>query len=125
MCWLARQPQNRDMETNALTTLSENMAQAVEAIAPAVVQVHGRRRPVSGVVYASDIVLTSARALGGEDGVSVTAPDGRTAAAELAGWDPASGLAVLRVPDSASRRRNCRSHRRGSAHRARGRPFVE
>jgi len=74
------------------------MAQAVDAIAPAVVQVHGRRRPVSGVVYASDIVLTSARAIGGEDGVSVTAPDGRRAAAELAGWDPASGLAVLRVP---------------------------
>ena len=87
------------METNALTTFSENMAQAVDAIAPAVVQVHGRRRPVSGVVYASDIVLTSARAIGGEDGVSVTAPDGRTAGAELAGWDPASGLAVLRVPE--------------------------
>ena len=98
MCRLACQSQNRDMETNALTTFSENMAQAVDAIAPAVVQVHGRRRPVSGVVYASDIVLTSARAIGSEDGVSVTAPDGRTAAAELAGWDPASGLAALRVP---------------------------
>jgi len=30
--------------------------------------------------------------------VSVTAPDGRAAAAELAGWDPASGIAVLGVP---------------------------
>jgi S1-C subfamily serine protease len=99
MCRLACRSQNRDMATNALTTFSENMAEAVDAIAPAVVQVHGRRRPVSGVVYASDIVLTSARAIGGEDGVSVTAPDGRTAAAELAGWDPASGLAVLRVPE--------------------------
>ena len=98
MCRLPTGPQNRDMETNVLTTLSENMAQAVDGIAPAVVQVHGRRRPVSGVVYASDIVLTSARAIGGEDGVSVTAPDGRTAAVELAGWDPASGLAALRVP---------------------------
>jgi S1-C subfamily serine protease len=86
------------METNTLTTFSDQMAQAIEAIAPAVVQVHGRRRPVSGIVYADDIVLTSARALGGEDGGSVTTSDGRAVTAELAGWDPASGLAVLRAP---------------------------
>jgi len=51
------------MDTNTLSALSEQMAAAVDAIAPSVVQVHGRRRPVSGVTYASDIVLTSARAL--------------------------------------------------------------
>ena len=85
------------METNTLTALSEQMATAVDAIAPSVVQVHGRRRPVSGVVYASDIVLTNARALGSEDAVKVTTSDGRTTTAELAGWDPASGLAALRI----------------------------
>ena len=86
------------MATNALTILSDHMAQAIEAVAPAVVQVHGRRRPVSGIVYADDIVLTSARALGGVDGVSDTTSDWRAAAAELAGLVPASGLAVLRAP---------------------------
>jgi serine protease Do len=86
-----------DTNTNTLTALSEQMATAVDAIAPSVVQVHGRRRPVSGVAYASDIVLTSARALGREDGVKVTTADGRVTTAELAGWDPASGLAVLRT----------------------------
>jgi S1-C subfamily serine protease len=85
------------MDTNTLTTLSNQMADAVDAIAPSVVQVHGRRRPVSGVAYASDIVLTSARALGREDGVTITAADGKTTTAELAGWDPASGLAVLKA----------------------------
>jgi serine protease Do len=85
------------METNTLTAFSEQMAAAVDAIAPSVVQVHGRRRPVSGVAYGADIVVTSARALGREDGATITAPDGRTATAALAGWDPASGLAVLRA----------------------------
>jgi S1-C subfamily serine protease len=85
------------MEINTLTALSEQMAEAVDAIAPSVVQVHGRRRPVSGVAYARDIVLTSARALGREEGATVTTGDGRTVTADLAGWDPSSGLAVLRA----------------------------
>jgi len=74
------------------------MADTVEAIAPSVVQVQGRRRPASGVVYASDVVLTTVRALGREDGLHVRTGDGRTLDAELAGWDPATGLAVLRAP---------------------------
>ncbi len=85
------------MDTNTLTALSDQMANAVDAIAPSVVQVHGRRRPISGLAYASDIVVTSARALGREDGAKVTSSDGRVTTAELAGWDPASGLAVLRT----------------------------
>ena len=85
------------MDTNTVTALSEQLATSIDAVAPSVVQVHGRRRPVSGVAYASDIVLTSIRALGREDGVKVTTGDGRTSTADLAGWDPASGLAVLRT----------------------------
>ena len=85
------------MDTNTLTALSDQMANAVDAVAPSVVQVHGRRRPISGLAYASDIVVTSARALGREDGAKVTSSDGRVTTAELAGWDPASGLAVLRT----------------------------
>jgi S1-C subfamily serine protease len=88
--------QNAGMNTTTLTALSEQTAEAIAAIEPSVVQVHGHRRPVSGVAYASNIVLTTTRALGREDGVRVTTGDGRTAPAELAGWDPASGLAVLR-----------------------------
>jgi len=85
------------METSTLSALSEQMATAVGVITASVVQVHGRRRPVSGVAYAGDIVVTSARALGHDDGATVTAADGRSTTAELAGWDPASGLAVLRA----------------------------
>ena len=85
------------MDTSTLTTFSDQLAAVVDRVAPAVVQVRGQHRPVSGIVYAPDVVLTSIRALGREDGVTVTTADGRSAAAELVGWDPATGLAVLRV----------------------------
>src|SRR5207247_6031989 len=80
-----------------LATMSEQLANAVASISPSVVQVLGRRRPASGVVYAADVVLTTVRALGREDGLRVRMHDGRALDAELAGWDPATGLAVLRA----------------------------
>src|SRR5947209_11719996 len=73
------------------------MADAVAAAAPGVVQVHGRRRPASGLVYADNVVVTTARALGREDGLRVRRHDGEAFDAELAGWDPTTALAVLRV----------------------------
>ena len=82
---------------SSLTAFSTGLADAVAAAAPSVVQVHGRRRPASGVMYQQDVVVTSARALGREDGLQVRRADGTAFDAELAGWDPATGLAVLRV----------------------------
>src|SRR5436190_3095284 len=80
-----------------LLSLSNQMADTVAAIAPSVVQVQGRRRPATGVVYADDVVLTTVRALGREDGLRVRRDDGRVFDAELAGWDPTTSLAALRV----------------------------
>src|SRR2546427_9324627 len=82
-----------------LATMSEQLANAVASISPSVVQVLGRRRPASGVVYADGVVLTTARALGREDGLGVRTHDGRSLEAELAGWDPATGLAILRAKE--------------------------
>jgi S1-C subfamily serine protease len=86
------------MATDLLSTFSNQLADAVSAAAHGVVQVQGRRRPASGLVYANDVVLTTVRALGREDGLHVRRDDGRTFDAELAGWDPTTSLAVLRVP---------------------------
>ena len=85
------------MTTDLLTSFSNQLADAVAAAAPSVVQVQGRRRPASGLVYADNVVLTTVRALGREDGLHVRRDDGRTFDAELAGWDPTTSLAVLRV----------------------------
>jgi serine protease DegQ len=85
------------MNSDLLTTFSNQLADAVAAASPSVVQVQGRRRPASGLVYADNVVLTTVRALGRDDGLHVRAGDGRTLDAELAGFDPTTGLAVLRV----------------------------
>ncbi len=81
-----------------LSAISDQLADAVASASASVVQVQGRRRPASGVVYAPDTVLTTTRAVGREEGLQVRTPDGRTIDAELAGWDPATHLVVLRVP---------------------------
>jgi S1-C subfamily serine protease len=78
---------------NELQNLSNQLADVVASIAPSVVQV----QRVSGVVYANDVVLTNARALGREDGLHVRTHDGRSIDAELHGWDPATGLALVRA----------------------------
>jgi serine protease Do len=80
-----------------LNEFSNQIADLVAAVAPGVVQVQGRRRPASGLVYGEGVVVTTARALGREDGLRVRRPDNQAVDAELAGWDPTTGLAVLRV----------------------------
>lgn len=81
----------------SLITLSNSVADIVDAVAPSVVQVRGRRRPASGLVCGDDVVLTMASVLGRSDGLHVKTHDGRALDAELTGWDPATSLAVLRV----------------------------
>jgi S1-C subfamily serine protease len=84
---------------STLTEFSNHLADAIDAAAPSVVQVYGDRRPGTGLVYANDVVLTTARALGREDGLHVRRPDGTALDADLGGWDPTTNLALLRVPN--------------------------
>jgi serine protease Do len=42
-------------------------------------------------------VITTARAIGREDGLRVRLPDNTDVEADLAGWDPVTGIAVLRT----------------------------
>src|ERR671927_782786 len=83
---------------NALSALSDGMADAVEQVGPKVLRVNGRRRrPASGVVYAPDCVLTASHALEREEDLSVGTRDGRTLPARFVGRDPSTDLAVLRA----------------------------
>ncbi len=81
-----------------LTDLSQQLAALIAGAAESVVQVQGRRRPASGLVYGPDVVVTTMGALGREDGIRVRRHDGTAYDAELAGWDPATSLAAVRVP---------------------------
>ncbi len=83
----------------SLITLSNELADVVSSAAPSIVQVQGRRRPASGLVYDENTVITTARALGRGDDVRVRNSDGQLREAELAGWDPTTGIAALRVSD--------------------------
>jgi S1-C subfamily serine protease len=85
------------MAHNTLAAFSDALAELAAAAGASVVQVQGARRPASGVVHGADTILTNARALGRDDGLRVRLPDGETVDAELAGWDPATGIAVLRT----------------------------
>lgn len=82
-----------------LGAISNQMADAVARAGAALVQVRGRPRgPATGIVVAAETVLTADHVLERDDDLSVEAPDGRALAAQLAGRDHASDLAVLRVP---------------------------
>ena len=83
--------------TNSLAELSNEVADAVDRIAPSVVQVRSRRwRPAAGLVFSADRVLVSDHAIEHEEDLAVRV-NGRTAAATLGGRDPSTDLAVLDV----------------------------
>lgn len=81
-----------------LLTLSNNLADAVEGVGKSVVAVNGRQRlPSSGVHWRSGVVVTADHTIDREEGITVTLPDGRNLPATLAGRDPGTDLAVLKV----------------------------
>lgn len=85
---------------DVLSTLSNQMADAVERARRSLVLVNGRQRqPASGIVIASGIVLTADHVLEREEDLTIQTDDGRTLAAQFAGRDAAADLAVLRVAD--------------------------
>src|SRR5438270_13871298 len=86
--------------TPLLRLLSNQMADAVERIGPALALVNGRpRQPASGVVYGQDLVLTADHVLEREDDLSIQTHDKRTLPAQFVGRDLGTDLAVLRVAD--------------------------
>jgi S1-C subfamily serine protease len=81
-----------------LAALSNDLAATVERAARSVVAVHARPRfSSSGVFWRPGIVVTAEHAVRTGDEITVTLPDGTTAAATLAGRDPGTDVAVLRV----------------------------
>lgn len=85
-----------------LEQLSQEMAAAVETVGQSTVRVEGRRRlPATGIVYSSDgIIVTSHHVVERKDNIKIGLPNGEVVPAELAGRDPSTDLAVLRVKTS-------------------------
>jgi S1-C subfamily serine protease len=90
--------QHESFASGTWRALSHESASAVEKAGGAVVAVHARRRiPASGVHWRPGIVVTADHALERDDEITVTLPDGRSAAATLAGRDPSTDLAILKL----------------------------
>jgi S1-C subfamily serine protease len=84
--------------SNSLTALSDAMAEAVARAGSATVLVSARRRfPASGIIYAPDLILTADHVVEREDDINVSMPDGSDVSATLAGRDPGTDLALLRL----------------------------
>ena len=80
-----------------LTTLSAASAALVAAAAARIVGIAAGRRALTGLVWGDGQIVTAEECLGDEEGLQVTLPDGRTLAAELAGRDPSTDVALLRA----------------------------
>lgn len=87
------------MERTLLTTLSAELAAAVEVAGRAVVSVDARRQQsASGVIWLSDgIVVTADHVLERDEDIGVTLAGGQRVVGRVAGRDPGSDLAVLRL----------------------------
>jgi S1-C subfamily serine protease len=84
--------------SNILVELSNSMAAATEKAAASTVSVNARRRmPASGIAFAPDLILTADHVIEHEEGITVLLANGTEATAKLAGRDPGSDLAVLRL----------------------------
>ena len=86
-----------------LIALSNALAQATERASASTVAVHTEARgSSSGVIWRAGVVVTAEHALGRDEDIQVTLPDGRVVAATLAGRDASTDLAVLKCAEAVS-----------------------
>src|ERR1700694_2499331 len=83
-----------------LTSLSNQLADAVQAAGASTVRVQARRgQPASGIALAADLVLTAAPVVDSsrEDTIRIGLPDGSEVGGSVVGRDPATDVAILRI----------------------------
>ena len=84
--------------STVLQSLSTELADAVESAGRAVVAIHARRRiPASGVHWRPGVIVATHHTINRDENITVTLPDGTTAPVSLAGRDPSTDLAVLKL----------------------------
>jgi S1-C subfamily serine protease len=86
------------MSTNVLVDLSNALAEAAAKAGASTVLVNARQRiPASGIAILADQILTADHTIEREEDITVILPDGVQVSARLAGRDPGSDLAILRL----------------------------
>jgi S1-C subfamily serine protease len=87
---------------NPLTDFSNGLVSAVEKAGASTILVDARKRyPASAIAYSEDLILTADHVVTREENIRVLLPDGRKLDATIAGRDPGSDLALLRLLEKA------------------------
>jgi S1-C subfamily serine protease len=81
------------------TTLSNELAEASAEAGASVVAVLGARHPFSGIVFTKDSVVTVHHGVRREEEIAVIVAPGRKITARVAGRDPGTDLALLRLQE--------------------------
>jgi S1-C subfamily serine protease len=85
-----------------LQNLSNDLAAAAEAVASSVVAVHAQHRiPSSGIQWRKDVIVTVNHGIRRSEGISVLLGPEESVAATVAGRDPSTDLAILKLADEA------------------------
>jgi S1-C subfamily serine protease len=84
---------------NELVSLSSALSQLVSASSASIVAVKSNRHQASGFLWRSGLVVTAAEALSHEGPWTVVLASGNTLTATLAGRDPTTDIALLRIDD--------------------------
>ncbi len=88
------------MGSSLLETLSNDFAAAAEAAGGSVVAIYGRRwMPSSGIQWQKGILVTADHTIKREEDIPVVADGERSLKATLAGRDPSTDLAILKLSD--------------------------
>jgi serine protease DegQ len=91
------------MATSVLETISNEFAAAAELAGTSVVAVHARRwMPTSGIEWKKGVIVTAQHGVRRDEDIKVQLPGGQVVTAKLAGRDPSTDLAVLRIEEGAS-----------------------
>jgi len=84
---------------SSLAEISDQLAEAVSSAAASIVAVHARPRLAStGVHWRDGVIVTTDATVKRTDDIAVTLPSGERVSATLAGRDPGTDLAALRIP---------------------------
>src|SRR5258708_12664701 len=85
------------MAENIWAALSNQLAEASASVGQSVVAVHGGRHVSSGIIFNKDSVIATSHALRRDEDIVVVIAPGPSVSARVAGRDPSTDLALLRL----------------------------
>src|SRR5258708_1929045 len=89
----------RIMAESIWKALSNELAETAATVGKSVVALHGRRHPSSGILWNKESVVTASHALRRDEDITVVLAPGSKTMGRIAGRDPGTDLAVVRLQE--------------------------